>query len=246
MEPVMGRCVGEEQILIIMAKEPVPGRVKTRLSPLLTPDEACELYRCFLLDTFTEMQKLKDTRIAVAFTPREAEATFHSLIPHRFLLFPQEGKDLGKRQPNAFRYLFRQGFKRVSMIGGDIPTLPHRLIREAFHILSLHEKDVILGPSTDGGYYLVGLSQLHLGIFQGISWSSAVVLKQTMERARDLNLRVGLLEQWYDVDTITDIWVLMDQLLPNSTSKETIVCQHSLAFLQRIARNFPQKFRNSG
>lgn len=246
MEPVMGRCVGEEQILVIMAKEPVPGRVKTRLSPPLAPDEACELYRCFLLDTFAEMQKLKDTRIAVAFMPREAEATFHSLIPHRFLLFPQEGKDLGERQPNAFRYLFRQGFKRVSMIGGDIPTLPHRLIRETFHILSVHEKDVILGPSTDGGYYLVGLSQLHLGVFQEINWSSSVVLKQTMERARDLNLHVGLLEQWYDVDTITDIWVLMDQLLPNSTSKKTIVCQHSLAFLQRIARNFPQKFRNSG
>ncbi|HID86031.1 MAG TPA: glycosyltransferase, partial [Anaerolineae bacterium] len=110
--------------LIIMAKEPMPGRVKTRLCPPYTPEEAAELCRCFLLDTFELAAMLQGVKVTIAYFPAKAGRTLKARVPPAFELMPQRGADLGERLSNAFEELFSLGYERVVAIGADSPTLP--------------------------------------------------------------------------------------------------------------------------
>jgi rSAM/selenodomain-associated transferase 1 len=192
-------------LLIIFAKEPRPGQVKTRLSPPLSPEEAAQLYHNFLVDILEEMTRVPEVRLAVAFSPPEAQVFFHGLAPPGTDLFPQEGADLGERMARAFARGFAAGFGPVLLRGGDIPDLPAALVSEAAEVLVAGQDQVVLGPCPDGGYYLVGLSQPQPLLFQGPAWGSGTVLTDTLRLARELGLRVHLLPPWPDIDTYDNL-----------------------------------------
>jgi uncharacterized protein len=188
-------------LLIIFAKEPRPGQVKTRLSPTLSPEEAAQLYHRFVEDILEEMARVPKMRLAVAFSPPGAQIFFRGLTPSGTDLFPQEGADLGERMARAFARGFAAGFGPVLLRGSDVPDLPAAVISEATEVLTAGQAQAVLGPCPDGGYYLVGLSEPHPRLFQGPAWSSGTVLRDTLRLARQLHLGVHLLPPWPDIDT---------------------------------------------
>jgi rSAM/selenodomain-associated transferase 1 len=201
-------------LLIIFAKEPRPGRVKTRLSPPLSPEEAAHLYHGFLQDILEEMARLPEMRLAVAFTPPEARVFFARLAPPGTDLFPQEGTDLGERMARAFTRGFAAGFGPILLRGGDVPDLPAAVVSEAQEVLATGQAQVVLGPAHDGGYYLVGLNAPQPRLFQGPVWSSRTVLTDTLRLARELALKVHLLPGWPDIDTYADLLAFLQRARP--------------------------------
>ncbi len=192
-----------DNVLIMVAKEPVPGLTKTRLCPPFTPVGAAGLYCCLLLDTLALMSRVEVADHTIAYTPDKAQPYFEKLAPNGFRLVPQQGADLGERLANALRYHFELGFQRVVIMNSDGPTLPLACLEEAFS--ELDRADITLGPSHDGGYYLIGMKRLYPELFQGIAWSTERVIPQTLAACHRLGLTVHQLPEWYDVDTEADL-----------------------------------------
>ena len=143
-------------LLIIFAKEPCPGQVKTRLSPPLSPEAAAQLYHSFLQDILEEMVRVPEVRLAVAFSPPGAQACFRGLAPPGTDLFPQDGADLGERMARAFARGFAAGFGPVMLRGSDVPDLPAAVVSEAREVLAAgrvqqHGPDGHPGPGPATG-----------------------------------------------------------------------------------------------
>lgn len=186
-----------------MTKAPRAGQVKTRLSPPLTPDEAAALNICFLRDTTAAISAAAANGLArgiAVYTPVGAEEAYAEILPKEFELVPQRGDGFGERLALATEDLLSLGFDSVCLIDSDSPTVPQRVYAEAADVLSQRDDTVMLGPSDDGGYYLIGLKKLYRSLFTEIDWSTERVLNQTIERAGQLGLKVHLLPAWYDVD----------------------------------------------
>jgi len=189
-----------KSVLAIFAKTPLPGRVKTRLGPALSPEEGAELYRCMLLDTVARVRVLSvDT---VIFFDGD-EAVFRDLAPGA-LLVRQHGGGLGERLEHAFEELGALGYRARVVIGTDAPDLPLGYIAEAFRRIEAGS-DAVFGPAEDGGYYLVALGGATGGLFRDIPWSGPQVLALSRERARAAGFTTALLPAWYDVDSFEDL-----------------------------------------
>lgn len=197
--------------VVVFAKAPRVGAVKTRLCPPLSPAAAARLYRCFLLDTLDRVQAVRGVTLAVAYAPRDARAFFAAARPG-MLLVSQGGGDLGARMARVVRYLVARGFAAVVIVGADSPTLPLRHLRAAIQLLGTAAADGVIGPSEDGGYYLIGLRAPCPALFAGVSWGTGRVLAQTLVKARRAGYRLRLLPAWYDVDTVADLHRLAAEL----------------------------------
>jgi uncharacterized protein len=195
------------QVLVLFAKWPRPGTVKTRLagSEPATAQFAAAVAHAFLLDTMERFSVL-DLRRVVAFAPADALAEFAQLTQGRFLLMPQSDGDLGQRLRTFLERQIADGADAVVFIGADSPTLPITYVEQAF--AHLQGADVVLGPAMDGGYYLLGCGRRVPPIFDGISWGSNGVLSETVARLNDPSWRLALLPPWYDVDTPDD-WKML-------------------------------------
>lgn len=196
-------------MLIIFAKEPVPGQVKTRLSPPLSPQASAQLYSQFLEDVLEEMVRLPEIKITLAYSPDSAQAYFQNLIPPEITLVAQAEADLGERLVQAFVWGFAQRFETVLIRNSDSPDLPGSLVLEAQEVLKSGRAQAVLGPCPDGGYYLVGLKTPQPQLFQGINWSSRTVLADTLAQAERLGLTTHLLPSWLDIDTFEDLWAFV-------------------------------------
>jgi rSAM/selenodomain-associated transferase 1 len=200
--------------LVIFAKAPLPGQVKTRLCPPLTPDEAATLHGSFVLDmlerTKTAASKLNlDFHRYLACAPASSLVFFQIMEErHGVRLLDQVGDDLGARMSHTFEALFAKGYRRVVIVGTDVPSLPLDHYKQAFTLLEPH--DMVLGPALDGGYYLIGLKKAVPDLFTDIPWSTDRVLARTNEQAAQLGLSTGLLPAWRDVDTIEDLTALIE------------------------------------
>ena len=192
-----------DPVLVIMAKEPAVGLTKTRLCPPLTPTEAAALYEAMLRDTIGLVAGLEGVRLAIAVTPPEATDSFRRISPPDVILLPVAGADIGDCLSQVLGRLLADGHSQAIALNSDGPTLPAAYLRQA--IARLNGADVVLGPSEDGGYYLIGLKQPRPERFRGIEWSSERVTAQTLARAEAMGLRVALLPRWYDVDTTADL-----------------------------------------
>jgi rSAM/selenodomain-associated transferase 1 len=204
MESVMDQKQ-HKLLLVVVAKAPVPGEVKTRLLPHFSPAEAADLFRCFLQDRIKEMGQLKGIDLAVAFTPAEARETFARITSNGFKLFAQKGENLGQRLNNVFIENLATGYDAVSIIDSDTPDLPGAIVEQSFRILMSGEVDAVYGPCDDGGYYLVGMRRPHPELFEDIPWSTKAVLNITLERAAMLGIKTKLLPGWNDLDTFEDL-----------------------------------------
>ena len=216
--------------LIIFAKSPIPGNVKTRLTPYITPTEAAELYKAFIADITRNTHKLKCERVTVAYTPSDAKATFHDLCGQSVNYVPQKGDNLGERMKNAFTYSFDKGSQRTVIIGTDSPTLPLSYIQKAFD--ALKEVPVTIGPTFDGGYYLIGLSEQNDAIFDGVDWSTSRVFSQTLTKIQALNKQLYVLPPWYDVDTSDNLDFLRSHILSMKMSSNEDIPEETLRFLK--------------
>ena len=186
----------------IFAKQPVPGMVKTRLGAEIGHDAAAALYAAFQRDLLFRTRETAERRV-LAWAPlgADAEAYFRGVTFPGDILWPQPEGMLGERLLRFFQEFLLRG--PVVVIGTDSPTLPVELIKQALE--SLQNVDAVLGPATDGGYYLIGQSKPVPQLFTNIDWSSPDVLRQTIERLRSAGGSFELLAPWYDVDTLADV-----------------------------------------
>ncbi len=210
--------------VVIAAKPPVPGKVKTRLSPPLSLDQSARLYECFLVDTINTVAAIKEVDRFIAFYPDvpAKDLSFANvnsvsgLSQNEFLtdftLITQKGIDLGERLISVFEQLFSNGYGRVTIIGSDSPNLPVAFIKRSLNDLKKSNVDVTLGPCKDGGYYLIGLKAFYSDILKGISWSTSSVFDETIEKIKKLGLGVSVLPEWYDIDNNKDLNFLKDEI----------------------------------
>ncbi len=183
--------------LIVFAKIPQPNKVKTRLKALLTAEEAAALYDAFLKDALATYQRL-GVDVHLYFGPSELDVPA-DLQPPGVSIHEQKGEGLGPRMAAAFAERFVAGYQRCVIIGTDHPTLPLAFIQQAFDVLA-EPGSVSIGPSEDGGYYLLGMNKFYPQLFDGMAYSHADVFSQTLTRAADAEAAVHILPIWYDVD----------------------------------------------
>lgn len=205
-----GRCA-----LAVMAKAPRAGKVKTRLQPPLTADEAAALNVRFLRDTAENIDEVSGdaARGLICYTPVGDEEAFDELLPDGFALIAQRGDGFGERLLYAAQDILSCGFAAVCLIDSDSPTLPPAALRQAIEALARPEERIVLGPSDDGGYYLIGMKRAEPKVFERIAWSTSSVYAETVERVREAGLDLVELPKWYDVDDEATLIVLEGELL---------------------------------
>lgn len=229
-----------------MAKAPLAGAVKTRLVPPLTPEEATNLHICFLRDmsaSIAEVVAGTSNEGVVVYAPLGSEATFDRILPSGFNLLGQRGESLGDRLCNATEDLLRQGYDSLCLINSDSPTLPKALLHSAIEALAHDGDRVVLGAAADGGYYLIGLKNVHPRLFDRIAWSSAEVLAHTVERAAEIGLEVKLLPAWYDVDDAATLNQLCQELFLSSQRDGNYRAPYTREYLAKLIesqRIFPE------
>jgi len=200
--------------LLIFAKVPRPGHVKTRLTPALSPTEAARLYTAFLRDTLRSARGgTTDVRLYVA--PPVPDDGFDGL-PSEVTLHAQSGDDLGARMRSAFADTLRAGYDRALLMGSDHPTLPVSFLRQAEQALDEAEA-LCLGPTQDGGFYLIGMSAYYPQLFDDMTYSHSRVFTDTLARAERTDAHLTILPQWYDVDTPTDLTRMLADLEADTT-----------------------------
>lgn len=211
--------------LILFAKPPIAGRVKTRLAASLGIEGAARLYSCFLRDAAETARALMEARPGVGLVCEWAleqgespdEFPLTDWLPGAFLHRAQTGADIGARMAAALGRCLAFG-RRAVLIGTDFPDLPHEVLIDAFEKLDCgDEPTVALGPAADGGYYLIGMNRFVPEIFTGIPWSTGEVLSRTMEKARALGVGIALLPEWRDVDDADDLEALKRRLSEDSS-----------------------------
>lgn len=223
-----------KEALVLMAKAPIEGQVKTRLVGVLTAEEAKQLYVAFLSDTFAMMEAVCDERdelrLVLCYTPEGEEEAFDDVEREGSLVIAQRGNDLGERLTNCFADVFDLGFDSVIAIGGDSPTLPDEMVVEAFDCLET-ENDVVVVPAEDNGYCLIGMRKLHPQVFQNIPWSTPGVMAETEAQAKAAGLSLIVGPSWYDVDTPEELERLKQEL------KETKgLAKFTRRFLKELAK----------
>ena len=217
------------QALLVIAKCPAPGQTKTRLSPPLLPEQASELYECFLRDTLDIARAVPGVSRLVHYAPDGAAGYFQQLAPD-FGLRPQVGDDLGQRLDQVLTRCLEDGFERAVIMDSDSPTLPPAYIERAF--AGLDAADVVLGPCEDGGYYLIGLKRPQPRLLREVQMSTDHVLRDTLDLAQQAGLRAALLPGWFDVDTAQELERLRADLAAHANAG----APSTRAYLARLAR----------
>ena len=218
-DDVVDRVIGSEGVnvcaIAVMAKASSPGRTKTRLVPPLTPEEAAQLNTAFLQDVAANLS-LADTlaRIApfMAFGPPGTAPFFRENLPAGIGLIETWFASFGECLFHAVSSLLARDYEAACLLNSDSPTLPTALLAQAAAILAPPGDRLVLGPSNDGGYYLIGMKQPHARLFEDVDWSTERVAAQTIERAVELGLPVHVLPVWYDVDDIEGLRGLSGEL----------------------------------
>lgn len=191
--------------MFIFAKEPEIGKVKTRLKHYFSKGRLLNLYKAFIKDTLDIAKEVDCEEKYLAYFSKKSPKLLKK-ISKGFKFYKQRGGDIGERMHNAFKYAKAKNAKEIIIIGSDAPTLPFTFINNAFK--QLNNYDIVLGPSLDGGYYLIGLKNPCFEIFKGIKWSSDKALEDTIKNAKTLGKKITLLKKWYDVDEMASLRLL--------------------------------------
>lgn len=201
--------MNKSRALIIFAKAPIPGEVKTRLQTHLSPEECATLYESFVIDTVRLAKKINKADTFLYCSPG-IEHPFLQKVSQDFdiRLAAQVGKDLGERMDNAINDGLKAGYEKVVIIGSDSPDLPYEYIEDGFERLASF--DMVVGPCKDGGYYLIG-GRRELPVFSGIQWGSNRVFETTMKKAVESGITFSILQEWHDIDTWEDLQMLRNQ-----------------------------------
>jgi len=218
--------------LLVFVKLPAAGRVKTRLQPELSPALASRLYRAMADDVFTALERPEQWDLVAFFSPPEQERAFREWLPSSTDLVAQSGTDLGERLAGAFEWSHAQGYSRTIIVGTDMPTLGGDVLGDAFE--ALERVGVVLGPSTDGGYYLVGLNEPRPGLFENVSWSTPEVLEQTIARIGEAGARYHLLPERTDIDTWQDALAVLEEIVSEDPSGSAALAPGTRSLLSAL------------
>ncbi|MBK7704263.1 MAG: TIGR04282 family arsenosugar biosynthesis glycosyltransferase [Acidobacteria bacterium] len=202
--------------IIIMAKVPRPGTVKTRLEGVISSEACAELATAFLKDTVEKALRVCENTI-IAFFPPTEKAAMTEVAPEHVRLFAQIGETLDERIVSAFQFAFSEGADSAVMIGTDSPTFPADHIEQAFEFLEL-ETDVVLGKTTDGGFYLIGLRGLDARVFNNVRWSTSRTFEDVYRNVMARGLHLREVPSWYDVDEPKDLEELFNELRHNANA----------------------------
>jgi uncharacterized protein len=190
-------------VLLVFVRAPRRGGVKTRLAAEVGEDAALAVYRRLAEHTLAEARSLAGVELCVHHAPADAAAEVRAWLGEGPRYLPQADGGLGERMRDAFARAFAGGARRVAIVGSDLPGLSAVLLARAFRLLE--ERDAVLGPARDGGYYLLGLRRPVEGVFAGVPWSTPRVLAATLERFRAAGIEPALLEELADVDRAEDL-----------------------------------------
>src|SRR5271166_1218178 len=203
------RSSGCDRVLVIMAKAPRPGAVKTRLASSFSPAAVTDFYCCLLDDTLALARSLSDVEVAIM-CPESDVNELAQLAGNEVTLVPQKGEGLAAALTSVFAHFAEGRQRRVIAFNSDSPHLPRSVLEDAFETLAAH--DVVVGPTHDGGYYLVGAKTSHPALFTGDGLGTSSALERLLSRARDLELSVGLADPFYDIDVADDLTRLAAEL----------------------------------
>jgi rSAM/selenodomain-associated transferase 1 len=203
-------------VIGLFAKQPIPGQVKTRLTPPLSPEQACRLYSTALQES---LSRLLDTEVTIAICYAGERSWFQDRFPG-LPLIAQQGMGFGARMSNAVEELFAGGGGPVLLAGSDCPDLPLRLVNEA--IDHLQQRDVVSVPCRDGGYAIIGLRQPTTELFDDIPWSTPAVLEATRRRCRELGLTYHETAGWDDLDDLADLQRLVERSPGTLTARHIV------------------------
>ncbi|MGD9858281.1 MAG: TIGR04282 family arsenosugar biosynthesis glycosyltransferase [Planctomycetaceae bacterium] len=228
-----------ETIFGLFAKQPISGKVKTRLAAEIGPAVAAQLYEAFLTDLLDRFQSAAHRRV-LGFSPVGDAAAdyFENLAAGRYELWTQPETSLGDRVQSFFEDMLSSEVARASspgrvvLIGSDSPTLPRALIEQAF--AALETKDCVIGPATDGGFYLIGLRRRSASLFDNIDWGESRVLDQIVRNVVAHDFSLHLLFPWYDVDTVDDLHCLRGHLAALSAAAEPDLAPRTRQLLMRL------------
>ena len=198
----------KDNAVILFARDPILGQVKTRLSSSFDDETILRLYICFVEDSLEKIRQVDNADCFVGISPSNISGFFNGIEDSDTRLFIQQGKDLGDKMRQAFVDRFSDGYKKVVIIGSDSPSLPVSYINQALN----SDKDLMLGPSTDGGYYLIAMTGKVSEVFDGIAWGTEQVLDETLNRVKKAGVSLELLPVWSDVDFPEDLKFLKTHL----------------------------------
>jgi rSAM/selenodomain-associated transferase 1 len=231
----------EKYAFAVMVKAPRSGEVKTRLVPPLCAQEASLLSECFLRDIVANLLSAAASvpvDCYAAYSPQGSEALFREFLPPQIGLLPPRSTGLANSLPDAVEDLIAAGYRGVCLLNADSPTLPTSVLIDAIASLRAPGERVVLGPSTDGGYYLIGLKHPHRHLFHDIAWSTERVYRQTCERAASIGLESVTLPAWYDVDDAASLRWLCRELLegrrPTQCSRDGYLASHTRDYLRGL------------
>jgi rSAM/selenodomain-associated transferase 1 len=208
------RSSGSGRVLVIMAKAPRPGAVKTRLAPSLSPAAVTAFYCCLLDDTLAlarslKLEKLDDVQVAIM-CPESDVNELEQLAGNQASVVAQKGEGLATGLTSVFAHFAEGHQRRVIAFNSDSPHLPPSVLEDAFEMLAAH--DVVIGPTHDGGYYLVGAKASHPTLFASDGMGTSSALERLVARARSLKLSVGFAAPFYDIDVVDDLARLAEEL----------------------------------
>jgi hypothetical protein len=189
--------------IVVMARRPVAGAVKTRLAAGIGDDAACRFYEAFLIDTLAACASVSADVIVSYDAGAEDARTYVAALAPGAAVTPQPDAPFGQRLAAGMAHAFTRGYKRVAIIGSDIPQMHASAITGAFALLC--EADVVVAPTDDGGYYLLAATAFHPGLFEDIDWSSGRECAQTLAHVRQLGLTIALGTPTFDIDTVDDL-----------------------------------------
>lgn len=191
-----------KQAIILFTRIPVPGQTKTRLMPYLSGEECARLHTEFICTAYRACRKT-DADVLVFHTPGDDEGILRGILGEELPYFLQEGEDMGERMSGAFAQAFRDGYEKVILIGTDIPRISSRILERAF--ADLDKNDIVLNPTKDGGYYLIGMKEPHEAVWNVKRYGMGTVFEETMEQLRLAGLTVAAGQKLRDVDTKEDM-----------------------------------------
>ena len=215
-----------DKALIIFTRVPIPGQTKTRLMPFLTAQECVDLHTCFLNDILRKVGEL-DASLFLFYTPRDEKQLLLDVVGNQVICLPQYGQDLGQKMKNAIGSVLRLGYEKVLLMGSDIPQISKETIMTAFE--NLEHKDIVIHPTYDGGYYLIGMKQDYESIWKIERYGTNTVIYDTLQHMKNEHLNTAVGRKYYDVDEKEDLC----RLYKDMKSGEIDNCPQTKAYLEK-------------
>lgn len=213
--------------LILFTIIPAAGKIKSRLMPFLSAEECVSLHGCFLKDVY-EKARTVEADVYVFFAPRAKKADFKALLGEDAVLLPQYGDDLGQKMRNAIGAVLRMGYNKVILMGTDIPHIHTETIKNAFD--NLKQKDIVIHPAWDGGYYLIGMKREYESIWNLRRYGTNTVMYDTLQHMKAENLSISVGQMYYDIDCKEDLKQLWNDIRRGAVCN----CPETMAYLETI------------